>query len=172
VCASVCPWTSAKRNSMSSKAPAARSRAPIGTWRRKPRGPFSAISAWMRRTRSRRLRKRFKAIGAREHNWHEAARTATTDSESAHFSAIAPDYHRDPALCACHRGCMRSDSVPVVLRAWIECPVCGRTDRFTKEIRLDADAADPLTIQAPFICQRCGTRRASLMLERRLRVIH
>lgn len=48
---------------------------------------------------------------------------------------------------------MHPNVKPVLLRAWIDCPACGRLDRFTKSFRLDAEVATPLTTKAPFICR-------------------
>ena len=60
----------------------------------------------------------------------------------------------------------------MLLRAWIECPSCGHMDRFTKTFSLDLEVATPLTTQAPFICQRCGTQRAWLVMQRSPHAIH
>jgi hypothetical protein len=60
----------------------------------------------------------------------------------------------------------------MLLRAWIDCPTCGRMDRFTKTFRLDANWATALFTKAPFICQRCGTHRAWLVMKRTPQAIH
>jgi ribosomal protein S14 len=67
---------------------------------------------------------------------------------------------------------MKRLTLPVVLRAWTDCPTCGRTDRLTKAFRLDENIATPLVMKAPFTCERCGTHRAFLVLERTAQSIH
>ena len=67
---------------------------------------------------------------------------------------------------------MKHQTLPVILRAWIDCPNCGRTDRLVKAFRLDENIATPLLTKAPFICERCGTHRAFLVLERTAQSIH
>ena len=75
-------------------------------------------------------------------------------------------------LKARHASPMRPKLQPMLLRAWIECPTCGHMDRFTKTFPLEAEVATPLTTKAPFICQRCGTDRAWLVMQRTSCAIH
>jgi hypothetical protein len=82
------------------------------------------------------------------------------------------DFERDAPLRKRHPSPMQPKLMPILLRAWIECPACGHMDRFTKAFRLDAEVATPLFTKAPFICQRCGTHRAWLVMERTALAIH
>jgi hypothetical protein len=67
---------------------------------------------------------------------------------------------------------MKRQTLPVILRAWIDCPKSGRTDRLVKAFRLDENIATPLVTKASFICERCGTHRAFLVLERTPQSLH
>ena len=92
--------------------------------------------------------------------------------EPSHFMPDASDFDRDAALLARHASPMHPKLQSMLLRAWIECPACGHMDRFTKSFLLDLEIATPLGTKAPFICQRCGTDRAWLVMQRSPQAIH
>jgi ribosomal protein S27E len=59
--------------------------------------------------------------------------------------------------------------IPARLRAWIECPTCGRVDTPTKAFNLPAGpqaAGDTLKVR--ITCDRCGNEGAMVFLVREL----
>jgi hypothetical protein len=67
---------------------------------------------------------------------------------------------------------MQRESVPLKLNAWIDCPLCGRIDKLSRDFRLPKDIAGPMQIKVQFRCERCGTAAACLYLDRTVSSIH
>jgi len=45
---------------------------------------------------------------------------------------------------------------PAQLRAWVECPTCGRIDKPTRDFYLPAGEAGPILEKVRLACERCG----------------
>ena len=63
-------------------------------------------------------------------------------------------------------------SVPARVRAFVECPNCGRIPKHTGEIMVDLRTESPDHVHCHFVCERCGSRKALLHLEREILARH
>jgi ribosomal protein L37E len=64
-----------------------------------------------------------------------------------------------------------SNELPARLRAWIECPRCGRIDKLTRDFRLPKHGAGPMLEKVGLACERCG-EAAFIYLQRTVCNIH
>jgi hypothetical protein len=67
---------------------------------------------------------------------------------------------------------MNLEGIPMVLRAWVDCPCCGRRLKVQDALTLNGLDATALMLKAPYLCERCGSSRAFMVLERQPRSIH
>lgn len=67
---------------------------------------------------------------------------------------------------------MNFEGIPVVLDVWVDCPHCGRRLKLQDALTLKGFTSTPLTLDAPYLCERCGSSRAFLVLKRQRRSIH
>jgi ribosomal protein S14 len=63
-------------------------------------------------------------------------------------------------------------SIPVQLKAWIDCPRCGKFHRLSRTFRLPKGIAGPMQLKIQARCERCGRAEASLYLDRTVSSVH
>jgi|GEM_PF-2765972 len=61
-----------------------------------------------------------------------------------------------------------SDNVPAEMRAWIECPQCGRIEKPIISVRIPPAIASPKLAKVCVPCDSCGTH-AMMYLQRAVR---
>ena len=79
---------------------------------------------------------------------------------------------RSVALRAISSGRMNLELSPVVLDVWVDCPHCGRRLKLQDAVTLKGLDATPLIRKVPYLCERCGSSRAFLVLKRQRLSIH
>lgn len=60
------------------------------------------------------------------------------------------------------------DIVPARILAFVDCPNCGRISKPESQITVVLGADTPNHIHCHFKCERCGSRKALLHLERQI----
>ena len=64
-----------------------------------------------------------------------------------------------------------SNELPAQLKAWVECPKCGRIDKPTYDFRLPAGEVRPMFEKVGLACERCG-ERAYIYVQRTVSNVH
>jgi predicted RNA-binding Zn-ribbon protein involved in translation (DUF1610 family) len=59
-------------------------------------------------------------------------------------------------------------SVPARIHAFVDCPNCGRISKPETEIMVILGSGGPDQVHCHFQCERCGSRKALLHLEREI----
>jgi len=59
-------------------------------------------------------------------------------------------------------------TVPARIHAFVECPKCGRIPKPTGEIMVRIGIEGPDHVHCHFTCERCGSNKALLHLEREI----
>lgn len=63
-------------------------------------------------------------------------------------------------------------TAPARVRAFVECPNCGHIPKAETEITVVLGSVSPSHIHCHFRCERCGSRKALLHLEREIFSVH
>jgi len=59
-------------------------------------------------------------------------------------------------------------SVPARVHAFVDCPNCGRIPKHAGEIMVSLGTESPDHVHCHFVCERCGSDKALLHLEREI----
>lgn len=63
-------------------------------------------------------------------------------------------------------------TVPARIHAFVECPNCGRIPKPSGEIMVAPTLESPDHVHCHFTCERCGSNKALLYLEREILCRH
>jgi hypothetical protein len=89
-----------------------------------------------------------------------------------HFRKIALDWCRENSKDARYLGAYELRIYARGIQAWVDCPRCGRRLKLRDALTVPSLDATLLMLKAPYLCERCGSPRAFLVLERQPRSIH
>ena len=59
-------------------------------------------------------------------------------------------------------------TAPALVHAFVECPHCGRIPKPTTDLLVQLGTESPDRVHCHFPCERCGSDRALLYLEREI----